>query len=110
MALVLLVFLLVVDGLLGVAWLAVGLVVLGCEWITGLMADRWLVADRWWRADRWLACGWLVALVSQKFLLLLWASSIQACCVSLRACLCCVCARAPAVVCVSVRASVVCVP
>jgi hypothetical protein len=95
-ALVLLVFLLVVDGLLGVAWLAwcwlawcwlaccwlaVGLVVLGCEWITGLMADRWLVADRWWRADRWLACGWLVALVSQKFLLLLWASSIQARCV-----------------------------
>ena len=68
-------------GLLGVAWLAVGLlgvawcclVLLGCGWITG--------ADRCRRADRWLACGWLVVLVSQKFLLLLWASSVQACCV-----------------------------
>jgi hypothetical protein len=66
--------------LLGVAWCCL-VVVLGCGWITGLMADRWLVADRLWRADRWLACGWLVALVSQKFLLLLWASSVQACCV-----------------------------
>ncbi len=62
-------------GLLGVAWLAVGLlgfawcclVLLGCGWITG--------ADRCRRADRWLVP------VSQKFLLLLWASSVQACCV-----------------------------
>jgi hypothetical protein len=68
-------------GLLGVAWLAVGLlgvawcclVLLGCGWITG--------ADRCRRADRWLACGWLVVPVSQKFLLLLWASSVEACCV-----------------------------
>ena len=120
--------------LLGVAWCCL-VVVLGCGWITGLMADRWLRAGGWvfvggacsscllaggcwlawcccclllaclvllglllaclvllgcgWitgadrcrRADRWLACGWLVVLVSQKFLLLLWASSVQACCV-----------------------------
>ena len=34
------------DGLLGVAWCC--LVLLGCGWITGLMADRWLRAGGCW--------------------------------------------------------------